>query len=444
MADMKTPIYDFVKEYSAAGVSRFHMPGHKGKEFLGIEKYDITEIDGADVLYSPNGIIAKSEDCTSSLFKSAHSFYSAEGSSLAIKAMLAIVCRAKEKPLILAGRNAHKSFIYAAALLDFDVAWLGSPACHIAAVSISKDDVRRALRSQLTMPAAVYLTSPDYLGNMLDIEGIAKVCDSFGVPLLVDNAHGAYLAFLEESRHPIKLGAAMCADSAHKTLPVLTGGAYLHVSEKHKGFISGAREMLSLFASTSPSYPILASLDLCNAYLAGDFPQRLKSAVDTVERVKLKLASFGIEPLPSEPLKIVIHASQYGYSGSQLAALLARGSVFPEFYDRDYLVLMASPENKAVDYERIIDVFSKITPRAPFMEKMPPIPAPRPVISIREAIFSEAELVRSEEAEGRILAAPSVCCPPAVPIAVSGERLSKETVRLFTYYGIEYISVVVQ
>ena len=124
---MKTPIADFVKRYAESDISRFHMPGHKGKAHLGCEALDITEIDGADVLYSACGIIEKSEEYTSSLFHSAHTFYSAEGSSLVIKAMLGIIKSTKkdgERPIILAARNVHKAFIYACALLDLDVEWL--------------------------------------------------------------------------------------------------------------------------------------------------------------------------------------------------------------------------------------------------------------------------------------------------------------------------------
>ena len=113
---------------------------------------------------------------------------------------------------------------------------------------------------------AFYLTSPDYLGGMQDIAALSAVCDAHGVPLLVDNAHGAYLRFLPGgSRHPIDLGAAACCDSGHKTLPVLTGGAYLHLGPKAPvQEESTVRSALALFGSTSPSYLILQSLDACN------------------------------------------------------------------------------------------------------------------------------------------------------------------------------------
>ena len=232
---MKTPIYDFVKRYADADTVRLHMPGHKGKGRLGVENLDLTEISGADFLYGASGIIAESEANATSLFKTAHSFYSTEGSTLAIKAMLALALTKKagdvSRPLILAARNAHKAFISSAALLDLSVEWLYPSECeHLCKCTVTPTDLSNKLSGMEKLPEAVYITSPDYLGNMADIKGLAEVCDSFGVPLLVDNAHGAYLAFLTPSEHPIALGAAMCADSAHKTLPALTGGAYLHIS----------------------------------------------------------------------------------------------------------------------------------------------------------------------------------------------------------------------
>lgn len=173
-------------------------------------------------------------------------------------------------------------------------------------------------------PVAVYITSPDYLGNLADIEAIADVVHERGSILAVDNAHGAYLRFLEHSRHPIDLGADICCDSAHKTLPVLTGGAYLHISKNApESFGKNARQALALFGSTSPSYLTMASLDMCNAYLAGDYRREL---ADTVERImelktELKIRGWGVEP--SDPLRLVIAAPE-GSSGLELAEKLRK------------------------------------------------------------------------------------------------------------------------
>ena len=438
---MITPIFDFVKKYSDSKMSRFHMPGHKGTGQLGCEKLDITEIKGADVLYSADGIIEESENNLTSLYGTCHSFYSTEGSTLAIKAMLRLVSEGNNahRPLILAARNVHTAFIKAAALLDLDVEWIYSESqSHLCSCYISADDVRVSLDGLEQKPCAVYLTSPDYLGNMLDIAGIAKICREREIPLVVDNAHGAYLKFLPEDLHPISFGAAICADSAHKTLPVLTGGAYLHISKDYPDFVDRARDALSLFASTSPSYLTLCSLDLCNKRLDEDYPERLKILVSKISEIKEKISDLGYTICDSEPLKITVK-SQF-----DLAHQLRKYGIEPEFSDKDYTVLMLTPENTDEDFDRLIRAFSEIKP-ANVVEENDIAPRPHnEKISIRTAVFSKNEPVNAENSLGRICAMPTVSCPPAVPIVISGERITENDVKLFKHYGIDSINVVVE
>ena len=206
------------------------MPGHKG--MLKGAEFDITEIDGADSLFDASSIIDESEKNLSSLFDTNFSVYSTQGSSLSIMTMLALVkdyalANAK-KPLILATRNAHASFLNGVALLDLDVEWIVEKGDCFLSSTVNCEELEKQFSKKKNLPVAVYLTSPDYLGNVLPIEKIAGVCKKHGVLCVVDNAHGSYLNFLDENIHPINLGADMCADSAHKTLPVLTGGGYLH------------------------------------------------------------------------------------------------------------------------------------------------------------------------------------------------------------------------
>ena len=419
------------------------MPGHKGKGFIGIEGFDITEISGADTLYSPDGIIAESENNASRLFGTAHSFYSAEGSTLTIKAMLAIATLGIKNPRILAARGAHKALINAAALLDLDIRWLyPDSADHICRQLITPENLRSVLSEDSSF-SAVYITSPDYLGNISDIGGISAVCKEYGVPLLVDNAHGAYLGFLSPSRHPIALGADMCCDSAHKTLPVLTGGAYLHISKNaRREYLDSARAMLSVFSSTSPSYLILESLDLCNAYLENGYREALMLTVSKIESVKERISALGYEVLPTEPLKIVIRAAEYGYTGADIASRLSQSNVEIEFFDDEFVVLMATPENEDSDYERLLESLSLISRREPLrLAGYERVIAER-AMSVREAILSPRESVTPSEALGRICATPTVSCPPAVPIVVSGEVISESAVRLFKKYRTEKIEVV--
>lgn len=436
---MTTPIFDFVKKYSESGAARFHMPGHKGASALGCEAFDITEISGADVLYSADGIIAESEDNLSRLYGSAHSFYSTEGSTLAIKAMLALVSEreAGERPLILAARNVHAAFVRAAALLDLDVEWIyPNEEEHLCSCIISPRDIQIAVERSDRKISAVYVTSPDYLGNISDIGRLAKTCKKYGIPLLVDNAHGAYLKFLPEDMHPITLGAAMCADSAHKTLPVLTGGAYLHISPDYPEYAERARGALSLFASTSPSYLTLASLDLCNRRLSEDYPEKIADLVNKSVQIKQKIKILGFDIADSEPLKIVIKA------GEDLARHLREQGIEPEFSDGDYTVLMLTPENNDADFDRLLSALSTFDPSslAAGSEQIAPKPH-RAEMTIREAVLSPCEIIPVERSEGCICASPTVSCPPAVPIVISGERITAEDIELFRHYGITTVSV---
>ena len=321
---MKTPIFDFVKSYAKQNYTRLHMPGHKGRR--GIEKFDITEISGADALYSENGIIADSEENAAEIFGTAKSIYSAEGSTLCIKAMLGAVreCAGGKKPLILAARNVHKAFVNACALLDIDAEFIFGETNGLCECKITPEALGKALENSEKKPDAVYITSPDYLGNIADIKGLSAVCEAYNIPLLVDNAHGAYLKFMETDIHPITLGAAMCADSAHKTLRVLTGGAYLHISKKYKALISAAYKYMRIFASTSPSYLILQSLDMANAVISREY---FKSAATLVAKLKKELELFGFALVGNEPLKITLDCSRVGYCGGGL--IPGQGTMIP-------------------------------------------------------------------------------------------------------------------
>lgn len=443
---MTTPIVDFVKEYADSGCSRFHMPGHKGVSLLGCEALDLTEIEGADVLYSASSIIAESENNASELFSTRHSFYSTEGSSLAIKAMLALIKKRTPKgkrTSVLTARNVHKAFVYACALLDIDALWLyPSELSHPCECKLTPEDLESFIASAPSLPDAVYITSPDYLGNLADISGLSRVCRRYSLPLLVDNAHGAYLAFCEPSLHPIRLGADICCDSAHKTLPVLTGGAYLHISNSFDAEADEVRGALALFASTSPSYLILQSLDLCNAYLADSYREKLADCISRLDSLKTALAQRGFYAKSSEPLKLVLTRDGCGYGGEELASILRSRGVEPEFSDKDTLVLMATPSLSERDFHKLWLAVSdlerrEITPTAP-----PSVCSATRALSIREAIFSASERIPTSAAEGRICASPTVSCPPAVPVVMSGEIISANAVDLMLYYGIEEIDVV--
>lgn len=446
---MNTPIVDFVQRYAEGDTLRLHMPGHKGCARLGMEPYDITEIAGADSLYEAGGIIAESESNAAALFGSGATFYSAEGASLAIRAMLYLACTEAKKrnapPVILAGRNAHKSFLTACGMLDLSICWL-YPAEEESYLSCRIDAARLedALAGMDAPPFALYITSPDYLGQRCDIAALAEVCHRHDMLLLVDNAHGAYLHFLEEPLHPLDLGADLCCDSAHKTLPVLTGGAYLHLSRTlPKSYCENAKGALALFGSTSPSYLILASLDAANRYLAEGYRATLTTYTKKVEELKKSLVPFGFSLVGEEPLKLTIAAKPYGYTGRELAEILRVKRCECEFADEDYLVLMLTPDIDDAALEKLREALASIPKRRPVGAQAPKTVALEKVCSIREALFAARERVCLDEAEGRVLASLNVGCPPAVPIAICGERLNSEAICAMRYYGIVFCDVLI-
>ena len=446
MCKMTTPIADFVRNYAAAAPSRLHMPGHKGVGKLGCEALDITEVRGADALYEAEGIIGQSEANATVLFGSGRTVFSTEGSSQCIRAMLylALTNRPKgAKPLVVAARNVHKAFVYAAALLDLQVVWLApeGDARSLCSCRITAETLERTLSEMDAPPCAVYLTSPDYLGGQADIAALAKVCHDHGTVLAVDNAHGAYLHFLKTPVHPLDLGADICCESAHKTLNVLTGGAYLHISKTApKGFAENPKSAMSLFGSTSPSYLIMASLDLCNRYLAEDFSTKLCCCVEKLDELRATLAKNGWQVEDTDPLRITVNAPE-GVTGSQLAEMLWEQGVTAEYADPEYLVFMATPSNTQEDFDRIAAGLGTNTAPAAVREPLP-VAIGEQALSIREALFAPHETISASEGLGRICASPTVSCPPAIPIAVSGEVIGAEAMALFGHYGVETLDVI--
>lgn len=444
---MRTPIFDFVGRYAHREDLRLHMPGHKGVGALGVERLDITEIEGADVLYGGSGIIRESEENAATMFGAARTLYSTEGSSLSIRGMLYLALlwgkREGRAPVIAAGRNAHRVFMTAAGLLDFEIAWLypegeGS----LLSCTVTPTALERFLASRKPLPAAVFVTSPDYLGNLADVRGLAAVCHRYGVPLLVDNAHGAYLNFLPESRHPIALGADLCCDSAHKTLPVLTGGGYLHLSRRVPPEIAQqAERAMSLFASTSPSYLILQSLDLANRYLAEGYRQRLCAFAESVRALKEALAVYGYSLTGDEPLKLTVCPKSFGYTGDALAERLADGGIVCEFSDRDYCVMMLTPEIGKQGLERLQRALTAVPRREALAERPPAVTRGEQVMSVRDALMSVGVTLPVKDCVGKTLVSAGISCPPAIPIVTCGERIDEQAVRAMEYYGVTHCTV---
>ncbi len=443
---MNTPIIDFIKKYNRKNAVRLHMPGHKGK--IKGAKFDITEIDGADSLFDASSIIGESEQNLSSIFGTAFSVYSTQGSSLCIMTMLALVkdfaLSKGETPLILSTRNAHSSFLNGVGLLDIDIEWIYEKSDCFLSSMLNEQILDENLSKMKRMPTALYVTSPDYLGNLLPIKELAETCKKYGILLVVDNAHGSYLNFLSENKHPINLGADMCSDSAHKTLPVLTGGAYLHISKEFNFFNrQDVKSKMKTFASTSPSYLTLCSLDQANKYLS-EKSKDFEICNKKVNDVKEFLLSLGHKLIGSEPLKVTIDCNNYGYYGTQIAFILKKDNIFVEYFDNAFVVLMFSPFNKNSDYKRLKKAFRKIKSQEEIVRPTFNKLQPTKKMSIRDAILAKSEEINVEDSNGRILSIPNVSCPPAIPIMFSGEVIDNNAIEILKYNSIKKVKVVIE
>lgn len=440
---MKTPVVSFLKSYQEKSPVRMHMPGHKGADILGFEGMDLTEIYGADELFAAEGIIKESEQNASNLF-GCPTYYSTQGSTLCIQTMCTILCQdAKskgKKPKILAGRNAHRSFIHAAALLDFEIEWLYGNSDYLSC-KIHAEDLEKAIIESL--PTAIYLTNPDYLGNLLDIKSLASVCKKHNVLLAIDNAHGAYLRFLKDSLYPIDLGADLCCDSAHKTLPVLTGGAYLHLSDSlNQVWKNDVKHFMEYFSSTSPSYLIMASLDAANEVLDTTFKNSLFECIQRVDGLKNTLVQHGYTILFGEPMKITISTKEFGYTGNEIANLLMECDIYPEFYDSDYIVLMPSPYNTKDDLKRLETCLCGIEGKPILVNKPPKLEQSKKAMNVRQALFSSSITLDVSKSLGQVCSSVTVSCPPAILPVIPGEVISESSIEVMKYYGIETIRVV--
>ena len=432
---MPTPLYDAVRRYIETNPVRAHTPGHSGAAaplacLKDVLKWDVTEARTLDSLYHPDGPIAQAEALASDYFGTAATLFCAGGNTLALQTMLALALRRGQT--LLCGRNVHAGVINACALLQVQLAFV-SPAPSDQ-FRIRPADLRRALQKH--RPAAVLVTSPNYYGAVSDIAAIAALCREHGIPLLVDNAHGTHLRLF--GRHPISLGASMSADSAHKTLPVLTGGAFLQLNDP--AYTAAAKQKMALFGSTSPSYPILLSLDLARAYCAGqDAAAAYQQTARQVSLLKQAAHTRGIPTVDGDcdPMRLTLDT---GCNGRQTADLLWQHGVSCELWDDRYVVLLFTPFHTPAQIDAVYKALQHCPPAGTPAET--PVWDNTTVLPLWEALNRDTQTVSPGQSAGRIAAQTVFYCPPGIPAVLPGERISQNTARFLKNSSISGVLVV--
>ena len=441
---MNTPLFSAVEDYISKDMSRFHMPGHKGSLplFGQAALYDVTEIPGLDELYRPRSAIAELEARFARLYKSDLSLLSAGGATLCIQTMLALALKPGDK--LIAARGCHVSAVNAMAILDINPAWV-FPRYDSAtglAKPVTADKIRETFAANQDAKA-VYLTSPDYCGVICDIPSISEACLECNVPLLVDNAHGAHTAFLSPSLHPLDLGADMCADSLHKTMPVLTGGAMLHI--KNRAFTKDAKRLMSIFGSTSPGYLVMLSADMALETLETGFSSGLLKTADTLSKLETLAISKGFA-VPNgirDPLKLPLGFFAAGYTRGEFESALRGRGIEPEMTDDSFCVLMASPYNSPKDFERLEDFLKSIKrkPALPVRENLHT--GPKQARGLRESVFADVMEIPVEDAAFKTAGSFIAPCPPGIPQVIPGEVIDENLQHCLKRYGISSLNVVI-
>lgn len=277
---------------------------------------------------------------------------------------------------------------------------------------------------------------------MSNISEIARVCKKHRIPLLVDNAHGAYLKFLSGDKHPITLGADMCADSAHKTLPVLTGGAYLHIADEK--YCEYAKPTMALFGSSSPSYLILDSLDRCNEQLVNT-PGRIRELAYKIAKLKEEVAAFGYTLSPSDDMRLVLDcAATYG-TGTKAAAVLSEFGIECEYADEYKCVLLFGWSTSDEDLATVREVL-KANDASDFAKYELPAPPEHIVTSQAmqpaKAYFGMKYKMNINDAVGKTCAVSVAPCPPGIPLIMPGETITEQAAKILMKHGIDKIDVV--
>ena len=446
-------LYERLKNYGESDHYGFHMPGHKRQTGIpGMEKLyqiDVTEIEGFDDLHHPRGILKEAQERAARVFQAEETHFLINGSTVGILSALAGVTRRGDT--VLVARNCHKSVYHAIYMKELKPVYLypGFDQETGLNTQILPEDVRRALEADPAIRAVV-IVSPTYEGIVSDVEKIGEEAHARGIPLIVDEAHGAHFGF-----HPYfpgnsnTKGADLVVQSLHKTLPSLTQTALLHMN----GSCVDRREVrryLDMLQTSSPSYVLMASIDDCVCRLEekGDglwepYVERLKWLRGELEKLK----ALELIRLPGqEPSKLVISTRKTSMTGRQLQELLLeRYHLELEMAAGSYALAMTSPGDTREGMERLARALMDVDEMAGLMYNADKscgefqYPCLEQVctsagMADRRRDGALGERVPWEESEGMVSFEYAYLYPPGIPLIVPGERINGEAVEILCRY----------
>ncbi len=423
-----TPLYDALRDFAGKKPLRMHMPGHKGKtlpipELAAAAALDVTELTPTGDLFAGDGPIAAAEKLWAQALHMEECLFLTGGSTQGMHAALLLACAPGER--ILIDRGCHRSVYNALGLLDLRPVYLQRPWLEQEGIlgALQPEAVERALQERPDIKT-VCITSPTYYGILSDVPAIAAVIHRRGGRLVVDGAHGAHLPFLGVD---YLRGADLAAVSAHKTLPALGQGALLLAGE---GFSHGdLRRAGSVYGSSSPSYLLMAAMDVCRGWMEGEGGERYRETAGGVRRMRAALPCLTERAGRLDPTRLTVCTAD-GFAAQR--ALEAQG-IYVEMADEGHVVCICTCMDGAQELARLEQALSAL-PRGG-RPVPPPPPAPEQALSPRQALFSPRETLPLAQCAGRVSAQQIAPYPPGVPVVAPGERIEKKTVAYFQQIG---------
>ena len=420
-----------LKKYCPGDRVRLHMPGHKAARpfasLFPVAGIDVTELSFSDDLGSPSSAIARAERDIAEIVGAERAFITTDGSSSGVTACVYAASRRGAK--LIVPRNSHKSVFNACRILGVEPVIVQGEEREGVILPPPARAIKELVENDANISGMI-VASPDYYGNIAPLSEYSRVLKANRRLLFVDGAHGAHLALEEGREGYCGAFADMWVDGAHKTLPVLTQGAYVCVNDP--SLIPDVEEAMSIFRTTSPSYPVMASVEYGVKYYVNN-PKKLQRAKHAAEEFKNRMSAFSFYP-SRDWAKIAIDFKPLGVSPAVVQGMLEKKGIYAEMNDGRYLLFYLSPSTTRSGLEKLsLALIAAVSSRAarasyrPRSRVLPPVPR---TYSYLYALKSPCEWVPLSESEGRMCAQNAGVSPPCFPVVIAGEIIGGRAIEI--------------
>lgn len=424
-------IYNQLKKFAKADKS-FHVPGHKGRgEFyrmFPLADMDITELSYSDNLFCPDGIIAQAQKDIAEIQCAAKSYILTDGSTCGVLSMLYVMKKYGNK--VVVPRNCHQSVWNACRLLNIEPVVVQGECKDGILLPPEPEVIERAVLSETDVAGMVAL-SPDYYGNIAPLDGYSAILKKHNKLLFIDGAHGAHLAFDRGNGTYAGEYADIWVDGAHKSLPTLTQGAV--ISANNLQLVPALEEALNIFRTTSPSYPVMASVEYGYKFVANN-PRILSAAKTAVKTFKENARGLIFYP-SGDWTKLVWDLKPMGICADKAYSELEKRGIYPELSDGRHIIFYLSPLTEKADLDKLSRAMQEIAENASLRgtyREISSLPKNSRSCGYLRAVEAPRELIPVTDAAGRICAVNAGLTPPCIPVIVAGEIISKSAVSVLT------------